>query len=422
MFERMDKKLLIIIAVMVLFGVVMVYSASSIQYAKKKNDPMYKLRPDIFNVAVASLGLYIAAKIDYRKYRKFAWPFLIFAAVLLFAVWIPWIGAGEINGAQRWLDLRVAKFQPAEIVKLALIVFLAAYLSHKGPLLKEFKRGFLVPAFVVGVLVLDIALQPSIGTAFAFAAVSAVMFYVAGVRFRYLLYVGLGAVFAFASMIAISEHGTQRIMTWLVGGDPLGDAFQVNQSLIAIGSGGLFGTGIGQGVQKLFYIPEIETDFIFAVVGEELGFLGTTSVLVLFALFAWRGLKIAMRARDDFGRNLAIGIVTMITIHAAINIGMVLGVLPNTGVPLPFLSYGGSNLLFTMVSCGVLLNISSHVRTPLDEHLAVLDERLMEGVYASAYSRRRNRRPFDSGVKYRPGAIEPSSGRRNIFYRNRTRS
>ncbi len=414
MLSHIDKKLLLVIAILMLFGVVMIYSATSIMCAKRADiaDSTFYLKKELIRVGIALAGLLAASQIDYKLYKRFAPLILGGAALMLVALTIPRFAAGSIKGANRWLDFGGASVQPSEFAKLAIIIFLAEYLSKKGPILDNFKKGFLPAAVVVIAIIGFVALQPNYGMAIAMSVVAVVMFFVAGVKIRHMAYVALPAIPLMTLAIMHSKHAHQRIVTFLYGGDPLGDAFQINQSLIAIGTGGILGKGIGHGVQKLFYLPEIHTDFIFAVIGEELGLLGTTVVLVLFLLFAWRGIKIAMRAPDNFGQYLAIGITSMVFIYAMLNLGVVLRMIPTTGIPLPFISYGGSALVITMISCGILLNISSHVQTPIEERIAILeDEPPMEGFDADFYGWRRNRRTSDTRAEHRTGIVSPSSGR-----------
>lgn len=413
MTSKMDKKLLLIVTLLTLLGIVMVYSATSIMCAKKECYPSsaYYLKKHIFRVAIAIAGFICASQIDYRLLKKWSPVMLGLAGLLLFSVSTQSFTAGTIKGANRWIEIGSANLQPSEIAKLALIIFMAEYLSKKRKTIGDFKRTFLPIVLIAGLFVVVIALQPNYGMAVSISVVTLVMLFVAGASYWHLAAIGIPAAIAMAFAIMNSEHAQERVITFFKGGDSLGAGFQINQSLIAIGAGGLTGKGIGQGIQKLFYIPEIHTDFIFAVIGEETGFLGTTTVIILFALLAWRGIKIAMRAPDAFGQNLAIGITTMISVYAAINIGVVLRLLPTTGIPLPFISYGGSALLITMISCGILLNISAHVRMPLIERIGVPDEYdTSEGIDASLDSRRRNRRTSDSGDKYRPGVVSTSSG------------
>lgn len=414
MIGKMDKPLILIIATLTLLGILMVYSATSVMCEKDErySSSFYYLWQNLMRVGVALVGFALATQIDYRKLKKYSTLFLIVAGLLLGSLAIPRIAAGTIKGANRWIELGNASLQPSELAKLAIIIYLADYLARKRSTIGDFRRTFIPAVLLVGGFVSIIALQPNYGMAVSITMVSAIMLFVAGAKLSHMGIVAAPAVLALGFGIMHSDHARRRIFSFIMGGDPLGDGFQINQSLIAIGTGGLLGKGIGKGIQKLFYIPEIHTDFIFAVIGEEIGFLGSTAVLILFVLLAWRGIKIAMRAPDAFGQNLTIGITTMISVYTFINIGVVLRVLPTTGIPLPFISYGGSALMVTMISCGILLNISTHVCKPMFEHIDVADEtETSEGIDAGLNSRRRNRRTSYSGAEYRPGVVSTSSGR-----------
>jgi len=411
---NVDKQLILVIAALTLLGILMVYSASSVICEKdpRYGDSLYFMKKNLFRVAIAVVGFIAASQFDYRKLKKASPYILALGALLLISVMIPRLTAGSIKGANRWIEFGEASLQPSELAKLALIIFMAEYLARKRKTLSDFKRSFLPIVGIAGIFILAIASQPNYGMAVGLSIVTVIMIFIAGAELKHMFIVALPTFIAMVVAIMNSEHARRRVITFLMGGDPLGASFQINQSLIAIGAGGLAGKGIGQGIQKLFYIPEIHTDFIFAVIGEEMGFWGTTLVIVLFALFAWRGIKIAMRAPDAFGQNLAMGITAMVTTYAVINIGVVLKLLPTTGIPLPFISYGGSALLVTMLSCGILTNISAHVWTPLVERIVVPGEtEVAEDFDASLNGRRRNRRTSNSGAKYRPEVVSTSSGR-----------
>ena len=400
MIGKADKMLFWITILLISVGIVMIYSATSIMCAKtaRIGYSTYYLQRELFRVALGTVLMLIASRVDYRRYKRISWVFLTFAGLLLVATSIPGFTGGAVKGATRWLSIGGKTFQPSEIAKLALIVFLAEYLSRKGEVLNRFWKGFVPAVAIVGAVVLLVAMEPNYGMAVAIVMISTIMFFVAGVPIRSLIYIGAPSAAVLAIAIMNSHHARQRIITFFNGGDLLGSGFQINQSLIALGTGGIFGKGIGNGVQKLFYVPEIHTDFIFSVIGEELGLIGGIAILTLFLLFSWRGLKIAMRAPDRYGYNLAIGLTSMVFVHAALNIGVVLKLLPTTGIPLPFISYGGSALIVTMVSCGILLNISSHATRPLESDLELDTNYLDKGKNENDYRRRWHRRTFDSGA------------------------
>ena len=387
----------------------MIYSATSIMCAKNSRigDSSYYLKKELFRVAVGAIVMFAAAKIDYRKYKRLSWVFLGITSILVVATAIPSIAGDAVKGATRWIKIGNQSLQPSEFAKIALVIFLAEYLAKKAELLDDFWKGFAPAVAIVGFLVAFIVIQPNYGMAIALTIVTVIMFFVAGVPMRFLAYIGLPTAGILAFGMAHSDHARVRIVTFLQGGDPLGSGFQINQSLIAIGTGGLIGKGIGNGVQKLFYVPEIHTDFIFAVIGEELGFAGTIIVMALFLLFCWRGIKIAMRAPDRFGCNLAIGLVSMIFVYATLNVGVVLKLLPTTGIPLPFISYGGSALVVTMASCGILLNISSHATVSMEKTILLNDQNQIGSLNANDVRRRWNRRTLDPSIKYCSGTQVP---------------
>lgn len=275
---------------------------------------------------------------------------------------IPGIGIVR-GGARSWIGIGAFSIQPSEFMKMGLIIYLAAYLSHHQKQMKSFLKGFLPPILLVMVAFGCIMLQPDLGTGMVLVATCMLMIYVNGAKLNHfiaMLSVGLAG---FIGLIASAPYRIKRITAFLnPWEDPLGDGFQIIQSLYAIGPGGLLGVGLGKSLQKYFYLPEPQTDFIFAILGEELGFIGGVIMLVLFALLFWRGTYIALLAPDQFSRLLALGIVFMLTIQVMINVSVVIGLIPVTGITLPFLSYGGSSLTLTLISVGILLNISKYTQ------------------------------------------------------------
>jgi cell division protein FtsW len=277
---------------------------------------------------------------------------------LLALVLVPGIGR-EIAGARRWFRFKFLSFQPSELANLAVIIYLADFIARRGNAITTFIKGFLPPMFVLGAAVVLILAQPDLGTTVALGIVVLIMLFVAGVRISYLFSLIVAAIPALWFLIFSVPYRRMRILAFLNPYlDPKGSGFQIIQSQIALGSGGLFGVGIGQSKQKLFYLPAAHTDFIFAIIGEELGLIGTVGVILLFMLFIQQALKIIKNAPDKFGYFLSLGLVLMICFKAVINIGVSCGVLPTKGLPLPFISYGGSSFMFDMVSIGILLNIA----------------------------------------------------------------
>jgi cell division protein FtsW len=341
-------------------GVVMVYSASAIVAADRFQDPYFFLKKQVFWALIGAGCLWMAIRLDYRRLEHLVLPLLIFAGVLLVLVLVSPFGQA-INGTRRWIRLGPVSFQPAELAKLALVLYLAAFLAKKGEAIAEFRRGLLPPLAVAGTLAALVLAQPDLGTCLTLVTLTFTLLFLAGGRVRHLGLIFLAALPTLALAIWVAPYRVRRIIAFLdPWSDPRGSGFQIIQSWLALGNGGVFGQGIGASRQKLFYLPESHTDFIFAIVGEELGFVGATTIVALFAILIWRGFRIGLRAPDPFGGYLAIGITVLIATQTLVNLGVVTGLLPTKGLPLPFISFGGSALLVTLLSTGVLLNISQH--------------------------------------------------------------
>ena len=345
---------LCILGVLAVFSASQVTTASSLDFGK---DPFFFLKRQLLYLAVGMVGLFLARRIDLERYQIWlGLPTLISCIGCLILVLI--VGP-EINGAQRWIVMGPLRFQPAEFAKLAIIFYMADFLARKGQKISSFIR--ITPALALfGVTLLLIEREPDLGTALVVAGVFMAMLYIAGGRLVHLgAMAGAGVMVVVVSVIA-KPYRLKRITSFL---DPMSDpqdsGYQAIQSLIALGSGGLFGRGIGASHQKFKYLPEAHTDYIFAILGEELGIVGTLSVIALFLTLLYKGFKIAVRARRPYLRYLAAGITFQLTLQALLNIGVVSGALPSTGIPLPFISYGGTSLLFSLISIGLLLNISA---------------------------------------------------------------
>jgi cell division protein FtsW len=281
---------------------------------------------------------------------------------MLALVLIPGIGR-EVNGSRRWIGVGPLPFAPAELVKLSVIIFTAYGLSRQKERVKEFSKGILPYMIILVIAGGLIMMQPDLGTAISLAGIVFVMIFAAGARMAYMGGLAMGGVAAIILAIILEPYRMSRFLAfWDPWADPQGSGFHIIQGLYAIGSGGLFGLGLGQSKQKFLYLPENHTDFIFAITAEELGFIGAAMVIILFTLFVWRGLKIAVTSQDPFASLLATGITAWVGVQAVINIGVVTGSLPVTGIPLPFISFGGTSLLFTMAGVGILLNISKFSR------------------------------------------------------------
>jgi cell division protein FtsW len=341
-------------------GVVMVYSASAILATDRFHDPYFFLKKQCF-WAVLGLGvLWSVMSVDYRRWRRVVLPLLALAFVLLVLVLIPPFGQ-EINGTRRWLRWGMVSFQPTELAKLALVLYLADFLAHRPNHLASFWRGFVPPLVVTSAMAALVLRQPDLGSSVALVAVVLCMLFVAGARLSHMGLVGALAVPVIVLAVTGASYRLRRVFAFVdPWADPRGAGFQIIQSYLALGSGGLTGRGLGESKQKLFYLPEPHTDFIFAIVGEELGFVGAVVTVSLFGLLLWRGMRIGLRVGEPFGSLAALGITGMLTTQALVNLGVVVGLLPTKGLPLPFVSFGGSSLLVAMAGIGLLLNISQH--------------------------------------------------------------
>jgi cell division protein FtsW len=360
---KSDKLLFTATMALVCASLVMVYSASAVigmeQYHQR---PGYFLFKQITFALVGLVLLSVLMKIDYRQYRQ---PIIIWTALglLVFALVAVLFGP-RINGARRWFGVAGTGVQPAEFAKLVVIFYVAAILERRMDRIDDLRYSLFPVAIAIGGIVGLIMLEPDLGTALSIILIVSTMVFAAGISYRYLIGLALVALPAASIVLMSADYRRRRIMVFLnPWQDPLGDGFQVIQSLIAVGTGGVFGRGLMNGVQKLFYLPYPHTDFIYSVIGEELGLTGATVVLACFCIIAWRGLRTAMRAPDRFGAFLALGITAMITIQALFNISVTIGLLPTKGIPLPFVSFGGSSLLVSLIGMGILLNVSQHAST-----------------------------------------------------------
>ncbi|MBI4435969.1 MAG: putative lipid II flippase FtsW [Candidatus Omnitrophica bacterium] len=352
--------LFVVTCALISIGIIMIYSASAIYAYERYQDSFYFLKRHLMYLGVGFLAMMATLAFPYRKIRYFAKPFLLTSIVLLLLVLISPLGK-ESGGASRWFRVGPFSFQPSEAAKIAFFIYLADILSRKKNDLDDFIHGFLPPLLVLGVIILLILLQPDLGTALTFAVVTLLMLFLAGVRLRYLLMTLASFLPAFLFLILTKPYRLRRIIAFLdPWQDPQGSGFQIIQSFLALGSGGLSGVGLGQSKQKLFYLPACHTDFIFSIIGEELGLWGTLAVLFLFVLFSWYAFQMLRRVQDRFGRLLGFGIASVMTFEALVNIGVTCGAIPTKGLPLPFVSYGGSALVFNLVGVGLLLNISRY--------------------------------------------------------------
>ena len=354
-----DVGLLFPVLFLVGIGIVMIYSASSALAMKKYGSDYYFLKKQIVS-GVLGIALLIACRhIPYRLYRVMAYPLLAVALVTLLALKLTPL-AYTAGGSTRWLHLGPVTFQPSELARFAMVIYLAYSLSKKQEMIKAFSIGFVPHVVVLGILSGLILLEPDFGSVAILAAVTWIMLFVGGVRLLHLSAALLVLLPAGYMLMMNASYRLKRIMTFLDPWQYSSDqGYQIVHSLMAFGTGGIWGTGIGKGYQKLFYLPEPHTDFIFSVIGEELGLVGVVVILALYGLVLYRGIRIARGAQDTFGALMALGLISAIGLQVCVNMGVALGLLPTKGLPLPFLSYGGTSLLLSMASVGILMNIGS---------------------------------------------------------------
>jgi cell division protein FtsW len=342
-----------------LFGLVMVYSASAITAQKENGSQYYYVIKQAMWTGIGLAAMFFTMHLDYRwlRNRRLVYALLIVTALMLLSVF----GFAPINGARRWIKLRVFSVQPSEIAKITLAIFLAYFLEKRAGEEGSFFKTFLPAGLITGLLALLVVAEPDLGTAMMLAVIFVVVIYIAGAR---LLHLGMAAAPALLGMTALLVFVPWRLKRLLIFLDPWADAqgggYQIVQALLSFGSGGPHGLGFAQGKQKLFFLPFAHSDFIFAVIGEELGLAGGLGVLLVFGLFLWRGIRTSLRAPDRFSMLLSLGLVTSIVAQALFNMSVVLALLPTKGIPLPFISYGGSSLVPTLAAVGILLNISQY--------------------------------------------------------------
>ncbi|UCD77643.1 MAG: putative lipid II flippase FtsW [Desulfobacterales bacterium] len=359
-----DIGLLFPVLFLVGIGIVMVYSASSAVALKKFGTDNLFLKKQALFALLGIVGLVICRHFPYRWYRPLTYPLLVLALVFLIAIEFTDLGLAA-GGSVRWLRFGRLSFQPSEFARFALVIFLAYSLEKKGEKLKEFSIGFIPHVVVLGVFSFFIIKQPDFGSVVILAALTWLMLFVGGVRCRHLF----GSLLLLMPMayffLASAEYRMKRILSflnpWQYSAD---EGYQIVHSLMAFGTGGLWGVGIGKGYQKLFYLPEPHTDFIFSIIGEEFGLVGVLIIIMLYALILFKGIQIARHASDTFGSMMAVGLTAAMGLQICINMGVALGLLPTKGLTLPFLSYGGTSLLLNMASVGILMNISASRRAP----------------------------------------------------------
>jgi cell division protein FtsW len=367
---QIDKWLFSATIGLALFGVVMVYSASAVIAQQENHSQFHYVIKQTIWTSIGFVAMFMAMRFDYQRLNRrwIVYGSLILTVLLLLAVF----GFSPVNGARRWIKLRGFSVQPSEIAKLALALFLARFLDKRAGDATSFWRTFLPCFFVLGIVAGLVAKEPDLGTALMLAIICFTICFAAGMRPRHLVYAVVPALLYVGKMLIFTPFRMKRLSAFIdPWADQQGTGYQVVQSLIAVGSGGSHGLGFAQGKQKLLFLPFAHSDFIFAVVGEELGLVGALIVVFVFAVFLWRGMRAALRAPDRFGMFLGIGVVVGIVAQALLNMSVVLALVPTKGIPLPFISYGGSSIVPTLAGVGILLNISQYAalgkRTGFDE-------------------------------------------------------
>jgi len=358
-YRKVDPVLFGVIIALLLIGVIMTYTSSAVKGYLYYEDPYHYFKAELVWVGLGLIAMTISLVIDWRFLYKWSKPILYSALLLLVLVKVPGIGK-TVNGATRWVGIGPLSIQPSEVIKLAMVLTMARFLSENPHQVLSFRKGIVPSLGLLGIVCGLIMLQPDLGTTLVIAATVFFMLLAVGAKLWHMAGLGLAGIGLVVAAIIAAPYRMRRIFAFLdPWADPSGKGYQTIQSLLALGPGGLFGLGLGQSRQKFLYLPENHTDFIFAMIGEELGFIGASLVVLLFFLFIWRGFRTAMKAPNNFLGLFAVGLTSLIGIQAMVNMGVVTGVLPVTGITLPFLSYGGTSLLFTMTGAGLLLNISA---------------------------------------------------------------
>ena len=358
--KRLDIPLLITILIISIYGIVMIYSASSVWAEYKFNDKYhYVIMQSIFFIMGVFLMIFIS-KVPYKYYLKKSNLILLICFILLILVLIPGIGTVR-NGSRSWFGIGGLGIQPSEAVKLALIIFTSKYIYNNPKAMRSVKTGALPLLLITGIVFLLIMMQPDFGTGTITVLTIVAMLFITGLNFSFFYKIGFLGLMGASILIIVAPYRMKRITSFLnPWADPLGTGFQAIQSLYAIGPGGLFGLGFGNSIQKHFYLPEPQTDFIFSIISEELGIIGIITVSILFLIIIYRSIKIAIKAPDNFSKFLVFGIIFQLSFQTILNLSVVVGLVPVTGVTLPFFSYGGSSLIITLISMGIILNISRY--------------------------------------------------------------
>jgi len=358
--KSFDFWIFMTVLILISLGIIMVFSSSYASAYSRYNDAYFFLKNQLKFAILGFVAMFVTINIDYRKYAKWTFLMLIVSIVLLIMVKIPGIGRQE-KGAWRWIYLGPINFQPSEIAKLSLILFFSQSLSRRKDTLQYFFRGLMPYLILMGIFAALLLWEPHLSCTMIILIVCSILLFSAGAKVKHFLIIATPAIAGLVALVLFVPYMRARVLSFLNPfEDPSGDGYQAIQSLYAIGSGGLFGRGLGKSLQKFLYLPEPQNDFIFSVLAEELGFIGVVAVILLFLIFIWRGIKVAMYAPDAFGSFTALGITSLISVQVILNIAVVTSSMPPTGVSLPFFSAGGTSLVILMTSVGILLNISKY--------------------------------------------------------------
>jgi len=361
-YHEADRNLVVVVFIIIIFGLISLASASSVTAYQKFGEAYYYFNHQLFGLVLGLVAFFLLSRIDYRYWRKYAFGFLIFSIVLLLLVFIPGLSA-DYGKARSWINIFGFSLQPAEFVKLSFLLYLAAWLERRRDSLKDISQGIGPFLVTLGIIAFLMILQPDVGTLSIVAVTSLVVYFVGGGSIKHLLIIVVFSLLSFALMVQFNEYQLNRFRCLADPSfSPQKICYQTNQSLIAVGSGGIWGRGLGDSRQKFMYLPEVSGDSIFAIIAEETGLIVSSLLICAFVYLFYRGFLIAKHAPDYFGRNLAIGIVSWLVIQAFINIGGIINLLPMTGVPLPFISYGGSAILAALAAVGILVNISKQTK------------------------------------------------------------
>ena len=362
--QKNDGLLVAAVTILLTIGLIMVFSASAVVAKEKYGSLLYYSRKQILWGFLCILTIFIFSRLNYTTYSKKGLP--LFGILISFVLLIGLFFWGDVvNGAHRWYTLGFASFQPSELSKIALIIYFADIFSRKAELIRNWKKGLLPHALILCMIILPILFQPDLGTVVMISLIISTMAFLSNIRFKHVL-AGITFIIPAAFLkIQNNDYQISRVSNWLDNlTNPLGSGHQIKQSLIGLGRGGLFGSGIGTSKQKFFFLPDSHTDFVFSILGEEIGYLGTTIVLILFLVILWRGISIAKHAPSTFAQFLAVGFTMHLVLYAFINVAVVTMLVPTTGLPMPFISYGGSSLMGVGISVGILINISRKTHQP----------------------------------------------------------